>query len=276
MSVYPSAPSPHTSPRPVTPSICTVRSDQNIPYSNPGSRAVSPSFFDQQAYPNQASGLDDASYMEFFMSNLTPADRLMEAQILDAMSNDTSFSNSNVGLEGFDIASPSSPVIDPGFPSRQLASQMSSPFVGPLDTQQPFGYPADDVTNWMLGEQNQNPSPSAIARDFPLTPTLTVTDADGAQQSTISPFTSRSRNQSFSSVPELPLDLQYCTQQDPQIYQQLWQEITDRDTTIQELRSTNGAQQSRIQSLEKDSKAKTAQLATMQEVIADLWKKPFE
>lgn len=203
MSVYPSAPSPHTSPRPVTPSICTVRSDQNIPYSNPGSRAVSPSFFDRQAYPNQASGLDDASYMEFFMSNLTPADRLMEAQILDAMSNDTSFCNSNVGLEEFDIASPSSPVIDPGFPSRQLASQMSSPFVGPLDTQQPFGYPADDVTNWMLGEQNQNPSPSAIARDFPLTPTLTVTDADGAQQSTISPFTSRSRNQSFSSVPEL-------------------------------------------------------------------------
>lgn len=191
MSVYPSAPSPHTSPRPVTPSICTVRSNQNIPYSNPGSRAVSPSFFDQQAYPNQASGLDDASYMEFFMSNLTPADRLMEAQILDAMSNDTSFSNSNVGLEGFDIASPSFPVIDPGFPSRQLASQMSSPFVGPLDTQQPFGYPADDVTNWMLGEQNQNPSPSAIARDF------------GAQQSTISPFTSRSRNQPFSSVPEL-------------------------------------------------------------------------
>ncbi|OXG96112.1 hypothetical protein C345_00500 [Cryptococcus neoformans A2-102-5] len=195
------------------------------------------------------------------MSNLTPADRLMEAQILDAMSNDTSFSNSNVGLEGFDIASLSFPVIDPGFPSRQLASQMSSPFVGPLDTQQPFGYPADDVTNWMLGEQNQNPSPSAIARDF------------GAQQSTISPFTSRSRNQSFSSVPELPLDLQYSTQQDLQIYQQLWQEITDRDTTIQELRSTNGAQQSRIQSLEKDSKAKTAQLATMQEVIADLWKK---
>ncbi|OXG88030.1 hypothetical protein C348_00762 [Cryptococcus neoformans Gb118] len=195
------------------------------------------------------------------MSNLTPADRLMEAQILDAMSNGTSFSNSNVGLEGFDIASPSFPVIDPGFPSRQLASQMSSPFVGPLDTQQPFGYPADDVTNWMLGEQNQNPSPSAIARDF------------GAQQSTISPFTSRSRNQSFSSVPELPLDLQYSTQQDLQIYQQLWQEITDRDTTIQELRSTNGAQQSRIQSLEKDSKAKTAQLATMQEVIADLWKK---
>ncbi|OXG91955.1 hypothetical protein C349_00743 [Cryptococcus neoformans var. grubii Br795] len=195
------------------------------------------------------------------MSNLTPADRLMEAQILDAMSNDTSFSNSNVGLEGFDIASPSFPVIDPGFPSRQLASQMSSPFVGPLDTQQPFGYPADDVTNWMLGEQNQNPSPSAIARDF------------GAQQSTISPFTSRSRNQPFSSVPELPLDLQYSTQQDLQIYQQLWQEITDRDTTIQELRSTNGAQQSRIQSLEKDSKAKTAQLATMQEVIADLWKK---
>lgn len=138
------------------------------------------------------------------MSNVSPTDPLMEAQILEAMSNGTLFSNSNLGLEGFDVAFPFLSVTDAGSPSRQLASQMSSPSVGPLDIQQPFGYPAEDVTNWMLGEQNQNPSASGIAGGFPLSPTLIVTDVDQAQQSAISPFTSRrSRNQSFSSVLEL-------------------------------------------------------------------------
>lgn len=198
MDGYPSASSSHTSSRPVTPS-----SDQNIPYSNPGSRAVSPPFFDQYVYSNQATDFG-ASDMESIMSNVSSTDPLMEAQILEAMSNGTLFSNSNLGLEGFDVAFPFLSVTDAGSPSRQLASQMSSPSVGPLDIQQPFGYPAEDVTNWMLGEQNQNPSASGIAGGFPLSPTLIVTDVDQAQQSAISPFTSRrSRNQSFSSVLEL-------------------------------------------------------------------------
>lgn len=123
MDGYPSASSSHTSSRPVTPS-----SDQNIPYSNPGSRAVSPPFFDQYVYSNQATDFG-ASDMESIMSNVSSTDPLMEAQILEAMSNGTLFSNSNLGLEGFDVAFPFLSVTDAGSPSRQLASQMSSPSI---------------------------------------------------------------------------------------------------------------------------------------------------
>ncbi|KIR42507.1 hypothetical protein I307_04470 [Cryptococcus deuterogattii 99/473] len=204
---------------------------------------------------------------------MTAVDAAIEARILNAMGDGTSFSNDNLGLEGFDAAFSSASVTNTGFPSGQPTSQISSPFMDHLDIHRLSGYPPEDITSWLLGEQHQNSSASGKERGFPLSPTLIVTDADQEQQSTAFPFTNRLRSQSFSSVRELSFDPQHSTQQNSQIYQQLEQEIANRDRTIQELKSTNDALQSRIQSLEMGTRTQDAQLATMQRVLTDLWSK---
>lgn len=202
MNGYPSALDLRTLSRPVTPDKSSIHSNQNI--LDPV--AISPSFFDQEACPSQDADLD-TSGMDFMSDLMTAVDAAIEAGVLNAIGDGTSFSNDNLGLEGFDAAFSSASVTNTGFPSGQPASQIFSPFVDRLDIHQLSGYPPEDITSWLLGEQHQNPSALGAGRGFPLSPTLIVIDADQEQQSTAFPFTSRLRSQSFSSVRELCVSL---------------------------------------------------------------------
>lgn len=198
MNGYPSTPDLRISPRLVTPDKSSIHLNQNI--LDP--LAISPSFFDQETCPSQDADLD-TSDMDFMSDVMTAVDAAIEAGILNAMGDGTSFSNDNLGLEGFDAAFSSASITNSGFPSLQPASQISSPFVDHLDIHQLYGYPPEDITSWLLGEQHQNPSASGVGRGFPSSPTLIITDADQEQKSTAFPFTSRLRRQSFSSAREL-------------------------------------------------------------------------
>lgn len=97
MNGYPSTPDLRTSPRPVTPGKSSIHSNQNI--LDP--LAISPSFFDQETCPSQEADLD-TSDIDFMSDVMTAVDAAIEAGILNAMGDGTSFSNDNLGLEGFD------------------------------------------------------------------------------------------------------------------------------------------------------------------------------
>lgn len=141
MNGYPSAPDLRTSSRPVTPDKSSIHSNQNI--LDPV--AISPSFFDQEACPSQDADLD-TSDMDFMSDLMTAVDAAIEAGVLNAIGDGTSFSNDNLGLEGFDAAFSSASVTNTGFPSGQPASQIFSPFVDRLDIHQLSGYPPEDIT----------------------------------------------------------------------------------------------------------------------------------